>query len=245
MKQIQTIVATGLVIGALSGGGPMAAPLYAQDYDGFESIRELPDYPPSYYRDAHQPRSVSPSVPQPDASAAGAVPKPKGWLRRLLSPLAGKQQPVLNPPIDQQPKVSAGPPRETPVTPDPMIRLARGVVYGDTLVTPGFYLLHIDSGTPATDGSTTLSLIRQQGRIVSLPAKLTSEPYSEKSASAKPVQQAATSLPKPPETQPGKPARKEPESIGRVVLSGDGTSVTFVHQQGGRIYTSVPVPFAP
>lgn len=192
------------------------------------------DLPPQYQAVPYQ-ETQTPVTQQPTFQA---VQQPKrSWLSKLLRPFG--QRIIENPPIMQPKKQNIEPPRITPVSPYPLIRLTQGFEYQGISVPPGFYLVQVQSG----QGEDLLVLQRQQQTVVSIPATRSGQtlpiaPVSlAGSSEQKKNKQSHASQPQPEETA----KKTQPTATARVEQAAEGQGLVLIHELGGLKYTSIPL----
>ncbi len=225
--------------------GSFNMPALAQDAQSdvwgyLENVEDRPmmQYTPSGYA---YPGYAQPYVPYPAQAMVPAEkpPEKKPWYKRLLP---GKKS--FSQPINLMPKLPKEAGRETPVLKDPMIRLAKGLMFNGRSVPPGIYLLSLKDS--ANGDNATLSIVRRQEALLTLPA------FKETSSTPPPPEQSQVALPSPPDEKairasryydvPLEEKKQEPLASAHVELAQDGRTMILVYQVESQRYTSVPVP---
>jgi hypothetical protein len=187
-----------------------------------------------YYGQQYSPYPASPMVQQ-------VQPARQPWYKKLFSPVTKR----MNPPINREPKVPSELPKETYPTTDPLVRLAKEIVYEGKTVPPGFYLLVFKAGSNENEG--TLTLFKQQKPLLTIPATVTlgGEPSSQADPNATIERHPIHAEKK----QKQENAYKQPVSLGdpppiytaEVDLAEDGRSVILILQEKDRRWTSTPI----
>jgi hypothetical protein len=160
-------------------------------------------------------------MPPSMAGQASSVEPKAPWYKRFFGrqsqpqptlPAAASKSP-WSLPIYQVPKYPVDPAKSTQPLSDPLIRLTSTLQLEQSTLAPGFYILSLSSDKKQ------LTLNRQQKVQLSLPV------------SGVTVLPAVKAL-------PGEPSVV---TKGELLPSGDGKSLSFVLEQAGQRYTSIPV----
>jgi hypothetical protein len=219
----------------------LCLPCFADDVDNFSGLEEPAPYTGQGYVE----------YPAPAQQPQQQEPPKDPWYVRMFGGGGGggkKKHDMMH----EADKIPKGPPKETEELPDPLLRLAKGVSYGESSVPAGFYILKLQSTDE--DPQPSLLIMRESQPLMSVPIA-TSEvlPFS-------------SSLPSPPSVEEQQQApeehhhrhggrhggdesaggergktKKPQDTKGLVEMSTDGQTMILVYQKGNHKYVSQPL----